>query len=77
MNVTTTQTAAASECCNSGYVLRFQSLFHQGRAFAFPCDAEGHVDLDALSERARINYLYARAVIGREVAMPAVEPMVH
>jgi len=56
------------------YELRFQSLFDEGRAFAFPCDAEGHVDMDALSERARQNYLYARTVIGREVAMPAVLP---
>jgi hypothetical protein len=54
------------------YELRFQSLFDEGRAYAFPCDAAGHVDMDALSERARENYLYARAVIGREVAMPAV-----
>lgn len=58
-----------------GYELRFQSLFDEGRAFAFPCDAEGRVDMDALSERARQNYLYARAVIGREVAMPAVRPL--
>ena len=50
----------------------FQSLFDEGRAYAFPCDATGHVDMDTLSERARQNYLYARAVIGREVAMPAV-----
>ena len=54
------------------YELRFQSLFDEGRAFAFPCDAAGHVDMDALSDRARANYLYARAVIGMEVAMPAV-----
>ena len=56
----------------AGYELRFQSLFDEGRAYAFPCDAAGHVDMDALSERARQNYLYARAVIGRELAMPAV-----
>lgn len=73
MNAThTTQTTG-----QQGYVLRFQSLFNEGRAYAFPCDAHGHVDLDALSERARNNYLYARAVIGREVAMPAVEPTFH
>jgi len=59
----------------TGYVLRFQSLFSEGRAYAFPCDAQGHVDLDSLSERARTNYLYARAVIGLEVAMPQVEPV--
>lgn len=55
------------------YELRFQSLFNEGRALTFPCDAGGHVQLDALSERARFNYLYARAVIGREFAMPAVQ----
>jgi len=66
MNASTTlQPQAAFE-------LRFQSLFDEGRAFAFPCDAAGHVDMDALTERARQNYFYARAVIGREVAMPAV-----
>jgi hypothetical protein len=57
----------------AAYVLRFQSLFDEGRAYAFPCDAKGQVDLDALSEKARNNYLYARAVIGLEVAMPHVE----
>jgi hypothetical protein len=55
------------------YEMRFRSLFVEGRAYAFPCDADGHVDIDSLSERARINYLYARTVIGREVSMPAVQ----
>jgi hypothetical protein len=32
------------------------------------------VDLDTLSAQARLNYFYARTVIGREVAMPAVRP---
>lgn len=52
--------------------LRFVSLFDAGRGWGFPCDAQGRVDLDTLSERARANYLYARAVVGREVALPAV-----
>ena len=56
------------------YELRFQSLFDAGRAYAFPCDAYGHVDLDLLSDAARENYLYARAVIGREYAYPLVQP---
>lgn len=59
------------------YELRFQSLFEEGRAYAFPCDERGHVDMDKLSDRARQNYLYARAVIGREVAMPAVRLALH
>jgi hypothetical protein len=54
------------------YELRYQSLFNEGRAFSFPCDAEGHVDMDALSERARHNYFYVRTVVGREFATPAV-----
>ena len=78
MNASTAlQTVSPSqgETRQTAYVLRFQSLFDEGRAYAFPCDAQGHVDLDALSEKARNNYLYARAVIGLEVAMPHVEPV--
>jgi len=54
------------------FELRFESLFQPGRALAFPCDERGRVELDALSDRARHNYLYARAVVGREFATPAV-----
>jgi hypothetical protein len=54
------------------FELRFDDLHVRGRGFAFPCDAQGHVDLDALSEQARENYLYARALIGRAMSMPVV-----
>jgi len=54
------------------YELRFRSLFDAGRGYAFPCDADGHVNLDLLSDTARENYLYARAVVGREFTVPAV-----
>jgi hypothetical protein len=53
--------------------LRFVSLFDAGRAIAFPCDAEGHVDLDRLPERLRVAYLGARAMIGREYGYPTVQ----
>jgi hypothetical protein len=53
--------------------LCFRSLFDSGRGFAFPCDGAGRVALDALSERARNNYLYARAMVGKELAVPQVE----
>ncbi len=56
------------------YELRFQSLFQSGRAFSFPCDSEGHVDLNSLGDRVRESYLYARAVVGRELAAPAIQP---
>jgi hypothetical protein len=55
-----------------GYALRFESLFNPGRALVFPCDARGQVEMDALSEAALRNYLYARTVVGREFATPAV-----
>jgi hypothetical protein len=54
------------------YELRFDHLFLPGRGYAFPCDAQGRVDMDALSERARNSYLYARALVGRETSMPSV-----
>jgi hypothetical protein len=56
------------------YEIRYQPLSGRGPELSFPCDAEGHVQLDALSDRARNNYLYARAVVGREYAAPAVLP---
>jgi hypothetical protein len=56
------------------YELRFHSLSGSGRGYVFPCDLHGRVDLDRLSERARIDYLYARAVVGRELMVPAVMP---
>ncbi|WAC75580.1 hypothetical protein OU995_13135 [Roseateles sp. SL47] len=59
--------------CHGPYLLRFESLFHSGRGLSFPCDARGQVVLDQLSERARENYLFARAVVGHEYATPVVE----
>lgn len=55
------------------YQLCFRSLFHSGRGYSFPCAPDGAVTLDALSERARNNYLYARAMVGRELSVPCVE----
>jgi hypothetical protein len=68
MNATQTTTSERSQ-----YVLRFRSLFDEGRGYAFPCDASGQVDMDALTDRARNNYFYARTVVGREFATPAVQ----
>jgi len=61
---------ATNESAN--YELRFQSLFHEGRGYAFDCDAEGCVDVDALSDRARMNFLTAQSLIGLDFATPAV-----
>lgn len=59
---------------NQAYELSYQSLFSPGRALSFPCDAQGQVLFDRLSERARANYLYARVAVGREYAYPSVKP---
>ena len=61
----------------SSHEIRFQSLFHEGRALCFPCDENGEVSMDSLSERARDNYLYARAVVGPRIraSLRAPEPL--
>ena len=64
--------AAPSQTEPESFFLLFRSLFQSGRAFAFACDPHGCVDMDVMSERARNNYLYARAMIGRELAYPCV-----
>jgi hypothetical protein len=61
-----------SAATTPSFELRFDSLFQPGRALSFPCDAEGHVDLDTLSERARDNYFFARTFVGRDFTAPVV-----
>lgn len=54
------------------FELRFDALFSQGRALVFPCDERGCVDLDTLSERARNNYLFAHAMVGKDYQSPCI-----
>jgi hypothetical protein len=61
------------------FELRYRSLSPLRCGYAFPCDANGQVDLDRLSERARGNYLHARAVharaaVGFDLQRPEVQP---
>lgn len=55
------------------FQLSFRSLFNSGRGFAFPCDERGQVDMTRMSDKARNNYLFARAMVGRDLTPPAVE----
>ncbi|MES3000543.1 MAG: hypothetical protein V4787_07610 [Pseudomonadota bacterium] len=66
-----------TQSADTSYQLCFRSLFHSGRGFSFPCDPGGEVILDTLSERARNNYFYARAMVGRELSVPSVEAALH
>jgi hypothetical protein len=74
MNATNTAREAFGGA-RGAFELRFRSLFNDGRALAFDCDAQGRIDLDRLTERARERYLYARALIGRDFAQPEVLPL--
>lgn len=65
-------TLPLNKAAESHYELRFISLFNRGRGFAFPCDADGRVEIDQLSERGRLNYFYARVVVGFELSGPTV-----
>ena len=67
-----TWTSSAVAQRSAQYELRFRPLTEIGCGFAFPCDGSGHVPMDELSERARINYLYARAAVGYELQWPLV-----
>lgn len=55
------------------YQLQFKSLSGWRHDLAFPCDGHGHVDIDVLSDRTRNEYLFARALVGRDFAKPAVQ----
>ena len=55
-----------------GSELRFVHRRHRDRSLAFPCNAAGQVDLNALDERSRNLYLFARALMGRDYAFPVV-----
>ena len=57
----------------ASFRLAFRSLFDSGRGFAFPCDERGQVDMTVMSDKARNNYLFARAMVGRDLCPPAVE----
>ena len=64
-----TTTASAGK---ANVELRFVARRTDRRSLAFPCDAAGRVDLDALCERERNKYLFARALMGRDYAFPVV-----
>jgi hypothetical protein len=57
----------------TSFQLSFRSLFNSGRGFAFPCDERGDVDMCHMTDKARNNYLFARAMVGRDLCPPAVE----
>jgi hypothetical protein len=55
------------------YELRFQSLRDRREVLAFPCDESGRADMDTMDAVTRDRYLYARALVGSDYAVPRVE----
>lgn len=64
--------ALSSPAAHAAYELYFPSLSMSCHALSFPCDESGNVQLDTLSERARNNYLFARALMGHDYGLPTV-----
>ncbi len=64
--------AELSSVSQESFELFFPSLSLTRRSLSFPCDSTGSVYLDAMSEHARDNYMFARALMGREFGSPTV-----
>jgi len=56
--------------------LRFQLVYQSVAGslgnYSFPCNPRGDVDLNALDDRSRNNYYFARAMVGRAMKLPKV-----
>jgi hypothetical protein len=68
----TDMTTPSSSC---EHQLLYAPLSRHGRGVSVPCDEHGEVHLDELSEHLKNAYLGARALVGREYALPILEPM--
>ena len=64
--------SAEQERDGASYQLCFRA-YSANAVLAFPCNATGNVNLDALSGRERNDYLFARALSGRDFTRPVVE----
>ena len=47
---------------------------HCGKSYAFPCSADGVVQLKELGDTARYNYLLAWDLVGRDFQAPVIVP---
>jgi hypothetical protein len=63
---------APSRFADLAFELRFDPLVDEQGPLSFPCDAQGHVDLDELCDRSRRDYMYAHTLIGRHFTAPVV-----
>lgn len=73
MNAPSLFPRAACDATTGAHRLRFLSFYDCGRDVSIPCDEDGNVDMNTLTERLRNTYLGARAMVGREYACPTVQ----
>lgn len=73
MNSQSVLPSAVCATATCAHLLRFTSLYDRGRGVSVPCDEAGNVDMNSLTERMRITYLGARAMVGREYSFPTVQ----
>jgi len=73
MNHQSFPATCANGVATGAHLLRFVSLHDRGRGVSVPCDQSGVVDMDSLTERLRVAYLGARAMVGREYSLPTVD----
>lgn len=67
------QTKAASRKAEPAtHLLHFEPLTVGDAGLDIPCDPNGRVGLDALGEKLRNDYFFARTLIGRLFAAPTV-----
>ncbi len=62
------------------HLLHFEPLTYQGAGLDIPCDGQGRVGLDALGDKLRNDYFFARALIGCLFARPTIKqalPLMH
>lgn len=70
-----TQSRTATASVDAGattHLLHFEPLSTHSAGLDIPCDPEGRVGLDALGDKLRNDYFFARALIGRLFARPTV-----
>lgn len=65
-------TAAPQAPAASTHLLHFEPLTAGDAGLDIPCDPCGRVGLDALGEKLRNDYFFARTLIGRLFARPTV-----
>ncbi len=65
-------TQPSAETSLPTHLLHFEPLTAGDAGLDVPCDPQGRVGLDALGEKLRNDYFFARTLIGRLFAAPTV-----